>query len=234
MTDDFEGVVERVLARFGADFRDSARDDIAALRDRGAVSWPGLVAILNDRSAGEDRARACWLLGQTRDERALRPLAAALRDPGRRLRGEAARALGELGSTLAVPELIVALQAGPDPDTRMFAAYALGLLGDHRAVDPLLARLADASEDPRVRGHAAEALTGPRDRRAVPPLIAALGDPSAEVRFWASFALGQLGDPAALSALERLAQADDATLPGWRSVKDEAAAAIEAIRARPA
>jgi HEAT repeat protein len=114
------------------------------------------------------------------------------------------------------------------------AAHSLGLLGDHRAVDPLLARLADTSEDPRVRGFAAEALTGPGDRRAVPGLIAALADPSAEVRFWAAFALGELGDPAALSALRQLAQNDQAALPGWRSNSDEAAAAIESITARPA
>lgn len=84
-----------------------------------------------------------------------------------------------------------------------------------------------------MRGFAAEALTGPGERRAVPGLIAALADSSAEVRFWAAFALGELADPAALSALQQLAQSDEATLPGWWSVSDEAAAAIERIRARP-
>jgi len=93
-----------------------------------------------------------------------------------------------------------------------------------------VAKLADRNEDPRVRGLAAEALTEAGERRAVPSLIAVLGDPSVEVRFWAAFALGQLGDPAALRALERLAETDDAELPGWRSVKDEAADAIERIR----
>jgi HEAT repeat protein len=131
----------------------------------------------------------------------------------------------------AVPELLAALQTDPDPDTRMSAAHSLGVLGDHRAVDPLLAKLADRTEDPRVRGFVAEALTGPQERRAVPFLIAVLDDPSVEVRFWAAFALGELGDSTALGALERLAQTDDAVVPGWRSVKDEAAAAIERIRA---
>jgi len=113
----------------------------------------------------------------------------------------------------------------------MSAAHALGVLGDHRAVDPLLAKLADRTEEPRVRGFAAEALTGPRERRAVPLLIAALDDPSVVVMFWATFALGELGDSPEFGALERLAQTDDAVLPGWRSVKDEAAAAIERIGA---
>jgi len=61
-----------------------------------------------------------------------------------------------------------------------------------------VAKLADRNEDPRVRGLAAEALTEAGERRAVPSLIAVLGDPSVEVRFWAAFALGELGNPAAL------------------------------------
>lgn len=94
-----------------------------------------------------------------------------------------------------------------------------------------MSELADTSEEPRVRGSAAEAFSWHQERRAVPHLIAALGDSSVEVRFWAGFALGELRDPAALSALERLARTDSATLPGWGSVMDEAAAAIETIRA---
>jgi HEAT repeat protein len=157
----------------------------------------------------------------------------ALHDPDPVLRGAAARALGALDSPRAVPDLIAVLQTDASPDTRTDAAYALGLLGDPRTVDPLLAKLADTGEDPRLRGFAAEALAGPGERRAVPALIAALGDPSAEVRFWAASTLGQLGDPAAHSALQQLARTDEATLPGWRPVSDEAAAAIERIRSRP-
>ena len=233
MTDDFEDIVERVIARIDPGNQHSVRDDIGALRNRGVVSWADLLAVLDDPAAGEDRATACWLLGRAGDERALGPLVAALHDPDPRLRGEAARALGALGSPRAVPELIAVLQTDANPDTRMAAAHSLGLFSDHRAVDALLARLADRSENPRVRGFAAEALAGPGERRAVPALIAALGDPSVEVRFWAAFALGEIGDPAALSALQQLARTDEATLPGWRSVSDEAAAAIENIRARP-
>ena len=47
---------------------------------------------------------------------------------------------------------------------------------------------------------AAEALADLRDGRAVAPLLAALEDPAAEVRYWAAFALGELGDPQALPA----------------------------------
>jgi HEAT repeat protein len=232
MTDDFQAAIARVIAKFDPDLMYIVRNDIDSLRNRGVASWPDLVAVLNDRSAGDDRHRACWLLGRMGDERALGPLAVALRDCDPRVRGEAARSLGALDSPQAVPSLIAALQTDTDAGTRMAAAYALGLIGDARAIDPLLAKLADTSEDPRVRGFVAEAFTCHQERRAVPHLIAVLSDSSAEVRFWAAFALGQLGDPAALSALERLAQTDNATLPGWGSVMDEAAAAIERIRAQ--
>jgi HEAT repeat protein len=153
---------------------------------------------------------ACWLLGPWNDEAALGPLVAALHDPDSRLRAEAAKSLGTLDNPPAVPGLIAALQADADADTRLSAAYVLGQLDDPRAVDPLLAKLADTGA----------------------ALITVLSDPSAEVRFWGAFALGKLKDPAALGALERLAQTDDAAVPGWGSVRDEAAAAIETIRAR--
>lgn len=231
MTGDFEDAVARVIAAFDPDHAELVRSDIDSLRSRGVASWPDLVAVLNDRSAGDDRHRACWLLGRIKDERALGPLADALHDSDPRVRGEAARSLGALDSSQAVPWLITVLQTDGDADTRKAAAFALGLLGDPRAIDPLLAKLAETTEEPRVRGSVAEAFSWYKDRRAVPHLIAVLSDSSVEVRFWAAFALGELKDPAALTGLEQLAQSDNATLPGWGSVKNEAAAAIQRIRA---
>jgi HEAT repeat protein len=97
-------------------------------------------------------------------------------------------------------------------------------------VAPLLRVLDDATEQPSVRGVVAEALTGPRSLRAVPHLVAALRDPHIEVRFWAAFALGELGDASALPSLEELARTDDGVLEGWGTIRDEASAAVESIR----
>ncbi|MGD0703813.1 MAG: hypothetical protein ABSA02_28505 [Trebonia sp.] len=63
MTDDFDEVVERVIARFDPG-QSSVREDIGALQERGVASWTSLVAVLADRAAGEDRATACWLIGR--------------------------------------------------------------------------------------------------------------------------------------------------------------------------
>jgi HEAT repeat protein len=232
MTDDFDDAVERLIARTDPGHRDSVRSDIDSLRNRGVTSWADVAAVLKDRSAGESRMTACWLLGRWSDEAALGPLVAALHDPDPRIRAEAAKSLGTLDNPRAVPDLIAVLQADADADARLSAAYALGPLGDRRAVGPLLAKLADTGEESRVRGFVAEALTFYRQRQVVAGLIAVLSDPSAEMRFWAAFALGELRDPAALGALERLAGTDDGTVPGWGSVRDEAAAAIETIRDR--
>lgn len=224
---DFDEALQRVVEQVAPDYRHRAQGDVDALRATGVRSWEQLVALLHD-GGGDNRARACWVLSRLGDRRALRHLLAALNDPDPQLRAEAARSIGTFDSPRAVPFLARTLRGDPDGDTRLAAAYALGLINGERAIDALLEAVTDVGEAARVRGMAAEALA--RTARAVPTLIAALADPLVEVRFWAAFALGQTGDPAALPALERLAATDDVVLPGWGTVKQEAAAAIEIIR----
>jgi HEAT repeat protein len=91
----------------------------------------------------------------------------------------------------------------------------------------------------RTRGcaQAAEALQCSHEPRAIGPLIEALRDASAEVRFWAAFALGELGGlgtpgvSEAVPELERLAATDQEVVPGWWSVSKEAADALDRLRA---
>jgi hypothetical protein len=93
MTDEFEEAVERVIAKIAPEYRDSTRNDIGSLRNRGVASLQDLGAVMNDRSAEGDRDTACWLLGRLSDERALGPLTAALHDLDPPLRAESARRL---------------------------------------------------------------------------------------------------------------------------------------------
>jgi HEAT repeat protein len=88
-----------------------------------------------------------------------------------------------------VPGLIKALGYRNDDGVRALAAWSLGMIGDARAVEPLITALKDQSRS--VRENAASALGKIGDARAVEPLIAALKDINA--RAYADPALVQFG-----------------------------------------
>jgi HEAT repeat protein len=195
-------------------------------------SLDALLALLNHTLLDPQiHAEVCHILAELGDKRAASAVMAVFStSPARLVWWEAAKALARIGSKRIVRPLIAALGAGNN-ERRSAAIHALSGLGDRRAVEPLLAILSDPHDDPAVRGHAAEALARFVDQRAaiVPRLIRALDDGQPEVRFWAAFALGQQADEQALPALRRLAETDTAALPGWWSVRQEAADAIAAI-----
>ena len=125
------------------------------------------------------------------------------------------------------------------PRVRAMAAWALGFQSQgHQAAGSLLRTLADSDEEADVRAHSAEALghlanqLGEHEPEVLAALLHALRDGSAEVRFWAAFALGNLGDDAAIPALERLAARDVESVPGWWSVRKEANDSIAQILLR--
>lgn len=235
MCNDFKAKLQAIVERLGSEFRAQGQQDIDSVLRSGISSYEDLLAVLPNQSVNADiRARICWILAQLGDKRAVPALLVSLRDQDPDLRSVAAKSLGELGDKQAVQTLITALSEDENVEVRVAAAYALGLLGDNQAVEPLVSVLSDRSQEPRVRGMAAEALSDIKDSRAVSPLIAALTDVSVEVRFWATFALGELGDPQALPELERLAATDETIMPGWRSVSREATEAIQRIQEREA
>jgi HEAT repeat protein len=229
MDNTFETKLQKVIDTTPAELRDRIVQDIEELRAAGVDSFGALVATLQDPTvAMVMRLSACWLLGRLGDKRALVPLLAASEAE---LVWEAAKALAVINDKRAVVPLISSLLEGKDIEQQAAAAYALGLLGDKLSVEPLLETLGNRNVHPKVRGHAAEALAHSGDDHAVDSLITALGDPSAEVRFWASFALGQLGNKKALPDLERLLS-EVAILPRWGKVSDAAREAIKNIEAR--
>ncbi|MBP1928832.1 HEAT repeat protein [Methanolinea mesophila] len=107
--------------------------------------------------------------------------------------------LEEEGGPEAVRYLIRALRDPEFISIRWRSAMALGNLGDHTAVEPLIAALGD--ENDHVREEAADALGRIGDPRAVSSLITALKDPQRGVRLRALSALVRIGD-AAKPALE--------------------------------
>jgi len=106
----------------------------------------------------------------------------------------------ELKARGDVEGLIGALEDS-DAGVRWKAAYALGEIGDERAIEPLIEALKDSDE--YVRGGAAHALGKIGDKRAVEPLIEALKDSDEYVRKGAAHALGKIAINEAQSLLQQ-------------------------------
>ena len=128
------------------------------------------------------------------------------------VREQAAAALRDIGGADEVPALLDAVDttvgAGSDTATRSAnrtnarIAEALGEIGDPRA-GPTLLRLA-RSKDDYVRLEAVQALGEVKFKEAVPELSLLVDDPSAPPLLVkkAVVALGHIGDPAAIPALQ--------------------------------
>jgi len=122
------------------------------------------------------RLRAANKLGESREQRAVEPLLAALSDKEPGVRKAATHALGLIRDELAVKPLISAIKDG-DRHVRQAAAQGLGIICDPR-------------EDPLAIG---SQIYRPRDEGAVEPLAAALKDEDSGVRQAAAMALGKIG-----------------------------------------
>ena len=127
-------------------------------------------------------------------------LIAELRDTNRRVRENAADALGKICDVRAVEPLITAL-TDSDKYVRRNAAGALGNIGDARAVEPLVAALHDVYLGIRLKS--VEAL-GKIGKPSVDPLIAALRDPHLDITENVAEVLGNIGDDRAVCPLIHL------------------------------
>lgn len=147
------------------------------------------------------RAAAIDLLGEHGDSAAAPALRTALGSPDAAVRTRAAAALGRLRDIASVPPLCRALEYGGD--LPMVAAWALGEIGDPRAVPELLEvlRSGERAAEGDLRRTAAIALGRIGDESAVPALCEALRDPVIEVRESAAEALEMLASPLAVPAL---------------------------------
>jgi HEAT repeat protein len=128
---------------------------LAALGDKSGV--PTMIDVLST-ATGRDRDNVVVALRILKDERAVPALRQALKDKSPYVRGIAVAALGELKAAKAYDEIVAltkdkeGLDAGKG-DGRLncirncpafSACYALGALGDQRAVPILIELLADA------------------------------------------------------------------------------------------
>jgi HEAT repeat protein len=134
------------LADADATVRWEAAKSLIALGDERAV--PALIALAQGTGESDQRAAAVYALGFLNDSRALAPLLQVLRSSKEdaQVRGHAAEALAYINNRRAVPALIAAL-GDPAPEVRLWSAFALGELGDRRAV-AMLERLAATDVTP--------------------------------------------------------------------------------------
>ena len=160
----------------------------------------------------EDRGVLVDVLGKIRSRKAADRIISSVKHYSRGLQASAFNALVQIGEPSIEP-LISALQ-DVDSNMRRSAAFALGRIGDTRAVESLVASLKD--EDTNVRWHATSALGKIKDARAIEPLfVSSKKDGQSKVRKQALNALVEMGP----LAVERLLQGlkETSSYSRWRA-----------------
>lgn len=125
------------------------------------------------------RRYSARVLGELGDARAIDALIKNLRDGNKWVRRETSGALSKMGDPATTP--LIELLEDPEWRVRGAAAWALGRIGNKRAVEPLIKSLLE-DESGFVRSGAANALGAIGDERAVEPLKKATKDESSYVR----------------------------------------------------
>jgi HEAT repeat protein len=193
------------IAPLCSQLADYGVERVWAARLLGEIGFPrtteALCAALR-RSGKWTRLAAAKALGQLRDVQAVEALCAIFADDAEdlELRHEAGKALGLISDSAAVPTLCAALKI-ESAELAGIAAWALGEIGDKRAVDPLI----EALESWGSNACFVFALQKLNDVRAVVPLCEILrGGYDKESTEAAAEALGSIGDVRAVEPLCRI------------------------------
>ncbi|MCI0713251.1 MAG: HEAT repeat domain-containing protein [Chloroflexi bacterium] len=231
MTEDFVKWMQDFANSAHPDFREGIQQDVDAIIEHGGISFDSAKALLESKETdAKIRSTCVWLLSRY-DAQRIAPTLIPLLDSevDRVVRIQAIIDLGIQNAGDAVDPLLNLLRADKDQQIRALSAYALGEIGDSRVADELIAILVDQSENADVRGHIAEALINLDMRdKAIPALVSVLHDEDPSVRFWAVFALGEIGSMDEIPHLQKLI-ADDSPIPHFHSVGREAMDTIQSI-----
>mgnify|MGYP005844286281 CR=1 FL=1 len=165
--------IETLLSTLGGDGLFVYADKV--LEALGDASVPYLIDALKNPS-GKDPLRcqrlSVMVLGRLKAKEAVQPLRDMLREAlstrDTELGAKVVIALGQIGDTSALPELLAAAQS-TDFHQQVNAAQGLEYLGDPRA-EPLLLELLTNHPDPNIRYSAARALSTFGTASAIPVL----------------------------------------------------------------
>src|SRR5207249_6253543 len=134
------------------------RADLERIMTASRESLKGLMSLVEDGECdSETRRKACWFLGRLADAQAVDVLKRVLLDTGAEyeVRVEAAQALSYMPSARTLPALSGVATSDAPVVVRDATVWALGRLGDRRAVPLLIDLLQREEEDPHLRGSAA-------------------------------------------------------------------------------
>jgi HEAT repeat protein len=148
--------------------------------------------LLYDYNGRDHQQAAAWALGELGDPRAVAPLLEVIDRVG--VAEEALAALGQIGSTAAVPGILDRLGDIWWYPGLARAAQALGDLADPRAATALAGFVRDAQMSLDVRRAAVTALGRITDPSVIEPLVEALGDSDDITAQTAAEALGRRHD----------------------------------------
>ena len=165
----------------------------------------GMVRALQNSTDPQVRQYAAYLLGQTKNPRAIQPLIEALADFDKSVREQATLALSSIGKA-AIEQLTAAMKE-KKWETRYRAAEALGKIADEKAVQPLIQALKDNRD--HVRYMAAKGLRELGDSDAIEPMVILLKDENRYVRMMAARALGTIGGKKVNIALRNALESEE-------------------------
>ena len=162
-------------------------------------SVDGLVHSLHNSTDPNVRQYAAYLLGKTKNPRAIQPLVEALGDFDKSVREQSMLALTAIGKAAIEP--LSAAMKEPKWETRYRAVEALGKIADEKAIKPLIQALKDNRD--HVRYMATKGLREIGDSDAVDPMIILLKDENRYVRMMAARALSAIGGKKVHDALKK-------------------------------
>jgi HEAT repeat protein len=181
--------IVRLLGDENGYVRGAAAEALGKLGDRSSIG--PLIEVLTGGRAPSTEGRQDFIIGAGKE------FVANLELTEVQQKTRAIEALGALRATEAVDPIIGSGLRASDPTIRAASAYALGQIGDRRAVEPL---------QDTVRGYYAVAPTDlsyiiDPGREKLPDETRRQQEKESRVRASVAWALGQLGDPAAKDTL---------------------------------